>query len=82
MNGQKKYDNVFNLIFKEVIEIQSRLIPYNNVSYKLLPSFNTEEHLRNKKWLLLSTMNIMLGIHKLDQMKSYYEFPHKSVKWW
>ena len=49
MNGQKKYDNVFNLIFKEVIEIQSRLIPYNNVSYKLLPSFNTEEHLRNKK---------------------------------
>ena len=61
MNGQKKYDNVFNLIFKEVIEIQSRLIPYNNVSYKLLPSFNTEEHQRNKKIVVAEYNDYYVG---------------------
>ncbi len=24
----------------------------------------------------------MLGVDKLDQLASYYSFPHKSVKWW
>ena len=61
MNGQKKYDNVFNLIFKEVIEIQSRLIPYNNVSYKLFPSFNTEEHQRNKKMVVAEYKEYYVG---------------------
>ena len=24
----------------------------------------------------------MLGVDKLDQLVSYYSFPHKSLKWW
>ena len=61
MNEKNKYDNVFNLIFKEVIEIQSRLIPYNNVSYKLLPSFNTEKHQRNKKMVVAEYNEYYVG---------------------
>ena len=61
MDGQKKYDNVFNLIFKEVIEIHSRLIPYNNVSCKLIPSFNTEEHQRNEKMVVAEYNEYYVG---------------------